>query len=351
MPNLANALVSRGIRVDVVIANRPESDYLDEVRPEVRLVDIDASPAAFGFPRLLRYLRRENPEVTLSFEPGGHLMLLAARKLLGGRFRAAASIQNLHSREFGTDIGKARSLRLRSMSLALPRMDHVIAVAGRVADDVVENFGVPRDLVEVIYNPILTGDIQEKASRSVDHPWFGDCGPPVVVSVGRLTRQKNYPLLLRAFRELTHEREARLVVFGKGEELGRLESLTGTLGLQGSVSFPGFVDNPFAHVARADAFILSSDWEGLPSVLIEALAVGCPVVSTDCPSVPREILADGRFGRLVPMCDPVRLADAIAATLDEETDRSRLRERAGAFSSNKVADEYVRELFGGGVGA
>lgn len=346
MLNLANALVERDVYVDAVIASREDSDFLEMLDPSVRLVDIDASPAVLGFPRLVRYLRRERPDVTLSFEPGGHAMLLAARKLLGDAFQCAASIQNLHSREFETDIGFARALELRAMGLVLPRMDHVIAVAERVADDAVDNFCVPRDLVEVIYNPILTGNILERASRPVDHPWFGDHGPPVFVSVGRLTRQKNYPLLLRAFRDLTRERDARLVILGKGEERGNLEALTESLGVNESVSLPGFVDNPFAYVARASAFVLSSDWEGLPSVLIEALAVECPIVSTDCPSGPREILDGGRFGRLVPMGDRERLADAMAAILDEETDGARLRERARAFSSDKVAEQFDRELFG-----
>lgn len=347
MLNLANGLVERGVPVDVVIAKRGDSDYLGELRPEAKLVDLDSSPAVVAFPRLVAYLRRRRPLATLSVEPAAHAMMLAAARLAGRGIRPAASVQNFHSREFATDLAPYRRLVLGSMRHVLPRMYRVFTVAGRVADDVVENFGVPREMVSVIYNPIVTPEIEERAAEPVDHPWFRDGAPPVAVSVGRLTRQKNYPLLLRAFARVRRRCEARLTILGKGEERERLESLASELGVAGDVWMPGFVDNPFAYLARASAFVLSSDWEGLPSVLIEALAVGCPVVSTDCPSGPREILEQGRWGRLVPTGDSERLAEALAATLTEETDRERLRERARDFSRGRVAAEYERELLAG----
>lgn len=273
-------------------------------------------------------------------------MLLSARGLVGHRIRCAASVQNFHSQEFDTDIGLSRRLVLRSLRHVLPRMDRIFAVASRVADDVVRNFGVPPSLVKVIYNPILSEKIDAMARQTVDHPWFGENAPPVVVSVGRLTRQKNYSLLLRALKVVRRTRDVRLVILGEGELREELGSTARALGLADAVSFPGFVENPFGYMARASVFALSSDWEGLPSVLIEALAVGCPIVSTDCPSGPREILQDGEYGRLVPTGDVGSLAAAIEATLTEKTKSSRLRERALDYSSDRIAEEYIRELFG-----
>lgn len=348
MLNLANALVEKRIRVDVVIAKRDESDYLDLLRPEVGVVDIDSSPAVLGLPRFVRYLREAEPAALLSWEPLGHVLLLAARALAGVEATCAASVQNFHSRELGTGLGLYRRLQLKSMEYSLPRMDRVFAVAERVADDLVRHFRVPREMVGVIHNPIVTPEIAEEAAEPVAHPWFADGAPPVVVSVGRLTRQKNYALLLRAFERVRRRIDARLMIMGKGEQRSDLEELAEALGVADDVALPGFVDNPFALMARASVFVLSSDWEGLPSVLIEALAVGCPVVSTDCPSGPREILEDGRYGRLVPTGDPERLAEAVVETIDTETDRERLEERARDFSSEAVAGSYIEQLLEGG---
>lgn len=346
MLNLANALVEKGVRVDVVIAKRDQSDYLDLLHARAEVVDLDVSPAILGLGGLVRYLREERPAAILSWEMSGHAMVLAARRLAGAQVTCAASIQNFHSREFDTEISLYRRFLLNSMRQVLPRMDRVFAVAERVADDVVRHFDVPRELVQVIYNPIVTPEITERAAESVDHPWFADGAPPVAISVGRLTRQKNYPLLLQALAKLQRHTEVRLVILGRGDEREELAALADRLGVAESVSMPGFVDNPFAYMARASVFVLSSDWEGLPSVLIEALAVGCPVVSTDCPSGPREILDDGRYGRLVPTGDVSALASAMAATLKEEADGERLQERARDFSRDRVADEYISELFG-----
>jgi glycosyltransferase involved in cell wall biosynthesis len=205
---------------------------------------------------------------------------------------------------------------------------------------------VPADLVTTIYNPVVTDELLEKAREPLDHPWFVEDAPPVILGVGRLEPQKDFETLIRAFHRVQSEREPRLVILGKGSERAKLERLVQSLGMDNSVQMPGFVDNPFQYMARADVFALSSRFEGLPGVLIQAMATGCPVVSTDCPSGPREILEDGRWGALVPVEDEEALAVAILGTIDSPHCLDELRERAQAFSASQAVDQYLDVLLG-----
>ncbi|NLO89188.1 MAG: glycosyltransferase, partial [Clostridia bacterium] len=187
----------------------------------------------------------------------------------------------------------------------------VVAVSQGVADDLVKTTGLMRELIKVIYNPIVTPELLEKAKESIGHPWFKPGQPPVILSAGRLTAAKDFPTLIHAFARVRAERLARLMILGEGEERPNLESLVRELGLESDVSMPEFVENPYAYMARAAVFVLSSAWEGFGNVLVEAMAVGTPVVSTDCPSGPAEILEGGKWGKLVPVGDVEKLAKAL----------------------------------------
>jgi glycosyltransferase involved in cell wall biosynthesis len=224
-------------------------------------------------------------------------------------------------------------LREQAIPWLLGRLHHwadeVVAVSKGVADDLSRVTGMPRERIEVIYNPVVTPTLIEQASRSPSHPWFEDPDHPVVIGVGRLVPQKNFRLLIDAFANVKRARPStRLVILGEGDERCMLEEHVQRLGLQQSISLPGFVDNPYACMARASVFVLSSDFEGLPTALIESLAVGTPVVSTDCRSGPREILLGGNFGELVPVGNVEVLARGI--------------ERALAASRRAVPDDILR---------
>jgi glycosyltransferase involved in cell wall biosynthesis len=169
--------------------------------------------------------------------------------------------------------------------------------------------------IKVIYNPVITPELFAKAEEPLDHPWFRPGEPPVVLGVGRLTQAKDFPTLIRAFALVRKERPARLMILGEGEERPKLEALVRELGLEEDVALPGFVGNPYKYIARAGVFVLSSAWEGLPTTLVEALALGTPVVSTNCKSGPEEILEEGRWGRLVPVGNIEELAKAIGESL------------------------------------
>jgi glycosyltransferase involved in cell wall biosynthesis len=182
------------------------------------------------------------------------------------------------------------------------------------------------------------------ARAAVDHPWLVAGGPPVVLGVGKFKLQKDFALLIRAFARVRGSRPARLIILGDGPRRDELEGLVNRFGLTADVALPGVVDNPYAWMSRASVFVLSSAWEGLPGVLIEAMACGCPVVSTDCPSGPAEILDRGKFGSLVPVGDEQAMADAILATLANPPSGESLRVRARLFSIDVAVTRYLELL-------
>lgn len=341
MLELAHGFVSRGISTDLVL---PQADgpYLSHVRPGVRLVNLRASRVLSSLPGLVRYLRRDRPTALLATLTHANLVALWARRLGGVRTRVVVREANTLS------VGKTAGLRNRILP-ALARTfyrwaDAVVAVSEGVASDLIQTAGVPHERVHVLHNPIVTPQLIELARADLDHPWFAADAPPVVLAVGRLTPQKDFQTLIRAFHGLRN-RSARLMILGEGPERPRLEALVASLGLTSEVRLPGFVTNPFAYMAHAAVFVLSSAWEGMPGVLIQALACGAPVVATDCESGPREVLQNGRFGRLVPVGDVSALAEAIDKTL-AETRRAVPEAALERFTSDMAVTAYLRVLEG-----
>lgn len=234
---------------------------------------------------------------------------------------------------------RSRKRRYRRLYRNLfPLADHVVGVSQGVTAGVVRDLGIPRSRVSTIYNPVITRELFDKAGATPSHPWFSADGPPIVLAAGRLARAKNYPTLLRAFATASKSRPLRLVILGTGSWRSRLERLVRRLGLSGSVSMPGWEPNPFALMSRASLFAHASKWEGLSGVLIQAMACGCPCVSTNCLSGCDEILDHGRLGPLVPVGDHEALAAAMLRVLDSPPDKAALREQAMKFSAeNSVA--------------
>ena len=220
--------------------------------------------------------------------------------------------------------------------------DAIVAVSNGVADDVAREVGLDRNRIRTIYNPAITPDLASKAREPVHHRWFQPGATRVIISMGRLNVQKDYPTLLRAFKRLlTQQQDLRLIILGEGEEREALELLARELRIADYVDLAGFVSNPFAYMAKASVFVLSSAWEGLPMALVEAMACGTPVVSTDCPFGPKEILERGRYGPLVPIRDDEALAQAIKETLDNPLSSEILKNAATRFSVQKAAHDYL----------
>jgi glycosyltransferase involved in cell wall biosynthesis len=290
----------------------------------------------------VQWLRAERPVAILSACANSNVVAVAATRLAGTGTRTVVCEQTTLSRVVRDTHRLRHRLVPPAARWAYPRADSVVAVSTGVADDLEAALRIPRDLVHVIPNP-LSPDIALDAAHAPGHPWLSDDGPPVLLSVARLTRAKDIPNLLRAFTVLRSARQARLLVLGEGEERARLQRLVRRLGRSADVDLPGYFKNPYPAMASAAALVLSSRREGLPTVLIEALSLGTPVVATDCPSGPREILDGGRLGRLVPPRDPDALAGAMDAVLSDEPQLLPEHELAG-YSVDTVADRYLELL-------
>jgi glycosyltransferase involved in cell wall biosynthesis len=315
MMNLATSLAQRGADVRVVLAKAQGELIKDLPLENVRMVDLHCRRVLTSVLPLAGYLRREKPAVMLSALDHANLAAIFAKKIARVSTRLVVSVR--------TTVTKATAdttlLRARLFPLAIrwfyDDADAVIAVSEGTANDLLRFCPLSPDKVHVIYNPVITPHLFKKAEEPALHRWFTNSAVPVILGVGRLTRAKDFSTLIRAFSFVRKKVNARLLILGEGEERPKLESLCRTLNLKNDVELPGYVSNPYPYMKRAAVFVLSSRWEGLPTVLVEALALGTPVVSTDCPSGPREILADGKWGRLVPVGDAGKLAEAILETL------------------------------------
>jgi glycosyltransferase involved in cell wall biosynthesis len=313
--NLAGGMTERGLPVDLVVA-AAEGVFLGQLPPAVRLVDLRASRVLRSLAPLTGYLRRERPRVLVSSMGHANLVALWAARLARRRTPVVVTVHNTLSQTSREQGWLAGGLWPRLLRIFYPWAASIVAVSRGAADDLARTSGLPRDRVEVVYNPVITPAMLALARQAPDDPWFTPGQPPVILGVGRLTRQKDFATLIRAFAEVRRRRAGRLMILGEGEDRPALEALVNELGLGEDVALPGFRENAMAYMAASAVFVLSSAWEGLPTVLIEALAAGTPVVSTDCPSGPREILREGRLGGLVPVGDATALAGAIVDVLN-----------------------------------
>lgn len=344
MVTLANGFAARGLGVDLALA-QADGPYLGEVAPEVRIVDLHARRVIASLPALVGYLRRERPQALLSAMGHANVVALWARDLARVPTRVVVS-ERAVLRPYLEDPKGLRGRVLPSLMRRLyRRADRVVAVSGDVALDLRNLLHLPQEHIQVIYNPVVGPDLAARAHASIDHPWFANGEPPVLLGAGRLTAQKDFGTLIRAFARVSGRRSARLMILGEGEQRRELEALAKDLQVGHAVALPGFVENPFAYMSRAALFVLSSRFEGLPGVLIQAMACGSPVVSTDCPGGPTEILEGGRWGRLVPVGDFEALARAIEETLDDPAPPD-VRVRANYFDVDRAVDRYLHVLMG-----
>lgn len=340
MVNLANGFCERGIRTDLVLINAA-GPYLDMVVPEVRVIELGTRRSVLSPPALARYLRRERPTALISALEHANVAALYAKKLSGTSVRTVVTIHNTLSVHMQQNPSRKVKFLSWLVRTAYSGADAIVAVSNEAADDFSAVTGIARERVITIYNPIVSDDLLQRAQEPLEHPWFLAGEPPVVLGIGRLTPQKDFATLIRAFALLRERMPARLMILGEGEERHDLEALVTELGLVDHVLLPGFVNNPYAYLKRASVFVLSSRWEGLPTVLIEALALGLPIVSTDCRSGPREILEDGRYGQLVEVSNSAVLADALAHALEDER-QVKPREAWQKFTDSVSVDAYLR---------
>ena len=376
--HLAEELLRRGYQVDLVLCRSdPQSRAL--VPPGIRVIVLPrvsrrrAKWAAFQASRGLRwqllrpvllalhpttelrhlpgfidYVETHKPDAVISAFVQINLVALLTKRASRHRFKLLVEQQGPWSRMLGPEA--AGSWRWRHLPPLLSRLyaeaDAVVPVSEGIAEHLRQVAGLPDTVLRTIHNPVIDEQSRHRRDEPLTHPWFAPGEPPVILNVGRLDRQKDQATLLRAFARLRAKRPARLMILGEGGERARLEALAQELGIADDVALPGFVANPLPYMREAAVFALSSLYEGLPTVLIEALFCGCPVVSTDCVSGPREILEDGRYGHLVPVGDDAALAEALAATLTHPPDRQVLTQsvQGRGFTVAEATERYLQAM-------
>ncbi len=375
---LARSFLARGAAVDLLL-ERIDGPLVDLVPNGARLVELEvgpiwrakllaarADPGGIGYllpavllprrpigaypmlPALVDYLRETRPDGLISAFPYQNLLAIAGCRAAGVDTRVVVTERStttaLASRRWKWKRWSLPALARRSYLMA----DAVVAVSSGLGDLLASQLGLPRDRIATVYNPIVSEELVAAAAEPVDHPWLREGEPPVVLGCGRLTEQKDFPTLVRAFARLRATRPARLIILGTGtdpaatrKECSELRELAAALQVGRDLDLPGFVANPCAYMSKAGLFALSSRWEGFSTVLTEAIACGCPVVSTDCPSGSAEILENGRYGPLVPVGDDAALAAAMARVLDAPPDPATLRRRAQSFTVECATDAYA----------
>lgn len=331
------------VQVDL-LALRAQGRHVSRIPPQVKLIHLKAKHSWTSVGEIAAYLREARPDALLVAKDRAGRAAIRARRQAGATMPLWIRLGTNLSAALERKSAFNRWLRIWPMRRLYPLADGVIAVSEGVRQDTIAVTGLPPERVVVIRNPVITPALATQAAEPVPHPWLADKLVPVIVGMGRLTRQKDFPSLLRAFAAIQPQRPSRLMLLGEGADRAALAALAAELGITEHVSFAGFQKNPYAWLARADLFVLSSAWEGSPNALTEALALGIPSVSTRCPSGPDELLADGRYGPLVPVGDHAALAAAMLATLAAPLPSSLLREAVAEYRVELSARRYLERL-------
>ena len=350
MLHLAEGFAKRGFDVDLVVA-QAEGAYLSKIPETIRLVNLDAKSPVILFKTLAlkQYLKQEQPAFLIST-----LDIFSsatwAKRLAGVNTQVVMCVQTNLSQQFQDRHAMLmQKIKWAVVQRFYPWADAIVTASEGVARDIEQHANISMQQMTVIHNPVVTSDFSEKAQEAIAHPWFADDQPPVLLGVGRIVKQKSFATLIQAFALVRQRCPARLMILGdidprEPEVKPELELLIKKFGLQDDVLFLGFVENPYAYMARANVFVLSSIYEGFGNVVAEAIAAGTPVVSTDCESGPAEILNKGQYGELVPVGDQGAMAEAIVTTLNRPMDTQVLKVRSQAFTIDCIVHQYLDVL-------
>lgn len=337
---LANALVSRKVPVSLYLVNK-KGPFLNDVSDKVQLIDLKAKHGVKSvFFDLRKILKTSRPDIIISTQPHVSTVLGLAGIGLPNKPTLVFREANTPSIKYSNYGVLARTAYKIGYSFA----DHYIAVSEGVKQDMISYYGMDPATVTRIYNPLVNHTIFEKTKEPVDHPWIKG-GYKIIMTMGRMVPQKDHITLLHAFSILKKTMDVKLMIMGDTEQdpvyAGRVRGQISKLGLQDSVELAGFKSNPFKYLSKASLFVLSSEYEGLPGSLVQAMACGCPVVSTDCPSGPAEILEDGKYGKLVSVGDAEQLALAMADSLNRQHQIVKIKKRADNFSIEESVDQHL----------
>lgn len=340
---LATEFAERGYYVDMVLS-KATGEFLNLIPDKIRVIDLQASRPLKAIPNLVHYLINERPTALLSKITNANVAALLAIWLARTKTRCVVCEESTFSIDLANTSRLNRLLLPKILRYFYPKAHAVVAVSQGVADDFVKMIGLPQQLIRVIYNPVMPRTVLSQLREAVNHRWLHSDGVPIIIGIGRLTRQKDFPTLIRAFAHVRKLLPLRLIILGEGEDRADLENLCHSLGVAADVDLVGFVANPYAFLSRADLFVLSSRWEGFGNVLLEALNVGVPVISTDCPNGPKEILKEGKYGQLVPTGDDEAMAAAMMRVLNGEFVAADVADPLSLFRTEANVDRYLELL-------
>ena len=317
--SLAQGLLQvEGVKVDLVLG-QAHGSFLKDVPAGVRLVDLKRSRMLYTILPLARYLRAERPDAMVSALDYANVAAILSTMLSGTGIRSAI-VTHTHLSSSLAVLSKWKRGVFRCLLRATYSRAHaIIAVSRGVAKDMAHFINIPLERIRVIYNPVIESGLLTGIKEAVNHPWLCAAEPPVVLAVGRLAVEKDYSTLIHGFALLREQHAARLIILGEGDQRSQMQGLVSRLQLEDCVDLPGFTSNPRSFMQHAAVVALSSRWEALPTVLIEALHCGARIVSTDCPCGPGEILAQGKYGRLVPPGDVAAMAKALGEAIHDKT--------------------------------
>jgi len=340
---LAPAFIEAGYDLTFVL-NRITGVYVDQLPKGVKLYELGADRITSCFWPMVNYLKHEKPDILLSNLGHNNILAIAAGLYARTSTKIIASHHGVLSIECKTtDKWQYKVLPFLSRRLLRYAAANVTVSSG-AADDLAEFTGLNRNSIRVIYNPVNLENFEQRSNEPIEHEWLTNKAFPVLISVGRLSEHKNFSLLLSAFKIVLESMKARLIILGEGQLLNDLQNQAISLNISEYVNFVGFKPNPLPYMKNSDVMVLSSIFEGFGNVLIEALACGTPIVSTDCPYGPSEILDNGKYGTLVALNDPEEMADAIIKTLKTPQPKDVLIKRGREFSVTQTVNKYL-DLF------
>lgn len=341
MLQFAGGLLQAGIEVDLVVA-QARGPLLRLVPAGTRLIDLRSSRVLFALLPLIRYLRQRRPSAIYSTIMHANIIAVIAARWSG--IRLPVIIRESNAPKTARTPSLASKIVLRALPYFYPRADAIIAVSEGVKGELIDMNPSLAGRIRTCPTPVISEALLREADEHADHPWLHDAKIPYILGMGRLHPQKDFPTLLRAFAAVRRQRQVRLIILGDGAERRDLIALARALGVEEDVSFPGFKENPFPYLKRARTFVLSSRYEGMPNVLVQAMALGVPVVATDCVSGPREVTRDGQLGMLVPVGDVTQLADAIERSLERTVADDVALEIRERFGVNESVRAYLDVL-------
>jgi len=331
---LCEEFLKFGVKPQLLLTREGQTPYPDKIPSEVEIIDLHSKRKFDATFKLIRYLKQTKLDALFTYKDHAAKIAVMARSIGKIDIPIFINVTNTLSHTL------RRPLKKRFALWIYPRANKITANSQGVKDDMI-TMGIPEQKIQVIYNPTITQDLAQRSKQKVEHPWINEKELPIVLGVGRLSQSKDFITLLKSFALLQKHKPSRLIIIGEGPERKNIQDKISELNIQNKVHLPGYISDPIPWMANSDVFVLSSRYEGLGNVLIEALAAGTPVVSTNCPSGPAEILQSGKIGPLVPVGDVQSMTEAIAKVLESPPQPELIRQGLERFHSDVVAGQCL----------